>query len=131
MTTSRAHYYGPSTENGTPSYEVENGKLGDYNVTYSPPENPPRSEAIPQGEWGCWLIEANAGGEYGTFRFAVNDKNLFELNNPNQWEIGNVPSNWLLDKMRYLFIGRDADMNSGEVWIDDIVISTKELTCGT
>ena len=90
------------------------------------------ASSIPANEWGCWVIEAD--GKNGVFKFKRNDQVLFEINNSSkyQWQRSSyreVPTNWLLENMGFLFIGLQGDF-AGDMWIDDLVVSTKELPCG-
>ncbi|ARU30063.1 hypothetical protein CBR65_12095 [Cellvibrio sp. PSBB006] len=82
--------------------------------------------------WYCVETAYYADTAYDELRMWVNGSLVHSVTSANDWNNGTLPANWLSDKFNYAMFGfHSFSGNTADVWMDDIVLSTEPIGCGT
>lgn len=82
--------------------------------------------------WYCVEVDYLADQAYDTLKMRVNGTEVHSITSGSDWNNGALGADWMSDKFNYVmfgfhsFSGRNAD-----VWMDDLVVSTQPIGCGT
>jgi polyisoprenoid-binding protein YceI len=82
--------------------------------------------------WYCVETAYLADQAYDTLYMWVNGNLVHTIDSSDDWNNGALGADWMSDKFNYVmfgfhsFSGRDAD-----VWMDELVVSTQPIGCGT
>src|SRR5690606_17569766 len=67
-----------------------------------------------------------------TLRMRVNGNEVHSITSGADWNNGNLAADWMSDKFRYVMFGFHSFSNrNADVWMDDLVVSTQPIGCGT
>ncbi len=82
--------------------------------------------------WYCVETAYYADTAYDELRMWVNGSLVHSVTSANDWNNGALGADWLSDKFNYAMLGfHSFSGNTADVWMDDIVISTQAIGCGT
>jgi len=82
--------------------------------------------------WYCVETAYYADTAYDELRMWVNGTLVHSVTSANDWNNGALGADWLSDKFTYAFVGfHSFSNNTADVWMDDLVLSTQAIGCGT
>ena len=82
--------------------------------------------------WYCVEVDYLADEAYDTLRMRVNGNEVHSITSSADWNNGALAANWMSDKFNYVMFGfHSFSGRSADVWMDDIVVSTQPIGCGT
>ena len=82
--------------------------------------------------WYCVEVDYLADQVYDTLRMRVNGNEVHSITSSNDWNNGALGADWMSDKFNYVMFGfHSFSGRSADVWMDDIVVSTQPIGCGT
>jgi len=82
--------------------------------------------------WHCVEVDYLADQAYDTLRMRVNGTEVHSITSANDWNNGSLPADWMSDRFNYVMFGfHSFSGRSADVWMDDIVVSTQPIGCGT
>lgn len=82
--------------------------------------------------WYCVETAYYADTAYDELRMWVNGSLVHSVTSASDWNNGSLPANWLTDNFNYAMLGfHSFSGNTADVWMDDIVLSTEPIGCGT
>ncbi|MDO8262768.1 MAG: cellulase family glycosylhydrolase, partial [Gallionella sp.] len=82
--------------------------------------------------WYCVEVDYLADQAYDTLRMRVNGNQVHSITSSNDWNNGALAADWMSDKFNYVMFGfHSFSGRSADVWMDDIVVSTQPIGCGT
>ena len=89
-------------------------------------------QQLSANKWYCIETAYYADTSYDELYFWVDGKLVHSVTSGNDWNNGAAPANWLSDKFTYAMFGfHSFSSNTADVWMDDIVLSTQPIGCGT
>jgi polyisoprenoid-binding protein YceI len=89
-------------------------------------------QQLTANKWYCVETAYYADTSYDELYFWVDGKLVHSVTSGNDWNNGAAPANWLSDKFTYAMFGfHSFSSNTADVWMDDIVLSTQPIGCGT
>ena len=82
--------------------------------------------------WYCVEVDYLADQAYDTLRMRVNGNEVHSITSSSDWNNGALAADWMSDKFNYVMFGfHSFSGRSADVWMDDIVVSTQPIGCGT
>jgi polyisoprenoid-binding protein YceI len=82
--------------------------------------------------WHCVETAYLLDQPYDTLHMWVNGTLVHTIDSADDWNNGSEPADWLSDKFNYVMFGfHSFSGRSADVWMDDIVVSTQPIGCGT
>ena len=82
--------------------------------------------------WYCVEVDYLADQAYDTLKMRVNGNEVHSITSSADWNNGALAANWMSDKFNYVMFGfHSFSGRSADVWMDDIVVSTQPIGCGT
>lgn len=82
--------------------------------------------------WHCVETAYLADQAYDTLYMWVNGNLVHTIDSADDWNNGALAADWMSDKFNYVMFGfHSFSGNSADVWMDDIVVSTQPIGCGT
>jgi polyisoprenoid-binding protein YceI len=82
--------------------------------------------------WYCVEVDYLADQAYDTLRMRVNGTEVHSITSSSDWNNGALAADWMSDKFNYVMFGfHSFSGRSADVWMDDIVVSTQPIGCGT
>jgi polyisoprenoid-binding protein YceI len=82
--------------------------------------------------WYCVEVDYLADQAYDTLKMRVNGTEVHSITSANDWNNGALPADWMSDRFNYVMFGfHSFSGRSADVWMDDIVVSTQPIGCGT
>jgi polyisoprenoid-binding protein YceI len=82
--------------------------------------------------WYCVETSYYADTAYDELRMWVNGTLVHSITSANDWNNGALSADWLSDKFNYAMLGfHSFSGHNADVWMDDIVLSTQPIGCGT
>lgn len=83
-------------------------------------------------KWYCVETAMYGDTAYNQLHMWVDGKLVHSITSANDWNNGALPANWLSDKFNYVMFGfHSFSGNTADVWMDDIVVSTQPIGCGS
>ena len=82
--------------------------------------------------WYCVETAYLADQAYDTLNMWVNGNLVHTIDSSDDWNNGALGADWMSDKFKYVMFGfHSFSGNSADVWMDDLVVSTQPIGCGT
>jgi polyisoprenoid-binding protein YceI len=82
--------------------------------------------------WHCVETAYLLDQPYDTLHMWVNGSLVHTIDSADDWNNGAEPADWMSDKFNYVMFGfHSFSGRSADVWMDDIVVSTQPIGCGT
>ena len=82
--------------------------------------------------WYCVETAYYADTSYDQLYMWVNGTLVHSITSASDWNNGALGADWLSDKFNYAMLGfHSFSGNTADVWMDDIVLSTQPIGCGT
>lgn len=82
--------------------------------------------------WYCVEVDYLADQAYDTLRMRVNGTEVHSITSGADWNNGALAADWMSDKFNYVMFGfHSFSSRNADVWMDDIVVSTQPIGCGT
>jgi hypothetical protein len=82
--------------------------------------------------WYCVETALYADTAYDQLYMWVNGTLVHSITSDADWNNGAIGANWMSDKFNYVMFGfHSFDNATSDVWMDDIVVSTQPIGCGT
>jgi polyisoprenoid-binding protein YceI len=82
--------------------------------------------------WHCVETAYLADQAYDSLYMWVNGNLVHSITSAADWNNGALAADWMSDKFTYVMFGfHSFSGNSADVWMDDIVVSTQPIGCGT
>jgi len=82
--------------------------------------------------WYCVEVDYLADQAYDTLKMRVNGTEVHSITSSSDWNNGALAADWMSDKFNYVMFGfHSFSGRSADVWMDDIVVSTQPIGCGT
>ncbi|WP_323814415.1 cellulase family glycosylhydrolase [Cellvibrio sp. NN19] len=82
--------------------------------------------------WYCVEVDYLADQAYDTLKMRVNGTEVHSITSSADWNNGALAADWMSDKFKYVMFGfHSFSGRSADVWMDDIVVSTQPIGCGT
>jgi polyisoprenoid-binding protein YceI len=82
--------------------------------------------------WYCVEVDYLADQAYDTLKMRVNGTEVHSITSGADWNNGAAAADWMSDKFKYVMFGfHSFSGRSADVWMDDIVVSTQPIGCGT
>jgi len=82
--------------------------------------------------WYCVETAYYGDTSYDQLYMWVNGTLVHSVTSANDWNNGALSADWLSDKFNYAMLGfHSFSGNTADVWMDDIVLSTQPIGCGT
>lgn len=82
--------------------------------------------------WYCVEAAYLADQAYDTFHMWVNGNLVHTVDSADDWNNGALAANWMDDRLNFVHFGfHSFSSRTMDVWMDDIVVSTQPIGCGT
>jgi polyisoprenoid-binding protein YceI len=82
--------------------------------------------------WYCVETAYLADEAYDTLHMWVDGALVHSVDSSDDWNNGALAANWMSDKFNFVMFGFHSFSNrNADVWMDDIVVSTQPIGCGT
>lgn len=82
--------------------------------------------------WYCVEAAYLADQAYDTFHMWVNGNLIHTVDSGDDWNNGSLAANWMDDRLNFVHFGfHSFSSRTMDVWMDDIVVSTQPIGCGT
>jgi polyisoprenoid-binding protein YceI len=82
--------------------------------------------------WYCVEVDYLADQAYDTLKMRVNGTEVHSITSANDWNNGALAADWMSDKFNYVMFGfHSFSGRTADVWMDDIVVSTQPIGCGS
>nr|ACR23656.1 cellulase [bacterium enrichment culture clone CelA10] len=82
--------------------------------------------------WYCVEVDYLADQAYDTLKMRVNGTEVHSITSGADWNNGAAAADWMSDKFKYVMFGfHSFSSRTADVWMDDIVVSTQPIGCGT
>lgn len=82
--------------------------------------------------WYCVEAAYLADQAYDTFHMWVNGSLVHTVDSADDWNNGALAANWMDDRLNFVHFGfHSFSSRTMDVWMDDIVVSTQPIGCGT
>jgi polyisoprenoid-binding protein YceI len=82
--------------------------------------------------WYCVEAAYLADQAYDTFHMWVNGNLVHTVDSADDWNNGSLPANWMDDRLNFVHFGfHSFSSRTMDVWMDDLVVSTQPIGCGT
>ncbi len=82
--------------------------------------------------WYCVEVDYLADQAYDTLKMRVNGTEVHSITSASDWNNGALAADWMSDKFNYVMFGfHSFSSRTADVWMDDIVVSTQPIGCGT
>ncbi len=82
--------------------------------------------------WYCVETAYLADAAYDTLHMWVDGALVHSIDSSDDWNNGALGANWMSDKFNFVMFGFHSFSNrNADVWMDDIVVSTQPIGCGT
>ena len=82
--------------------------------------------------WYCVEVDYLADQAYDTLKMRVNGTEVHSITSSADWNNGALAADWMSDKFNYVMFGFHSFSNrNADVWMDDIVVSTQPIGCGS
>lgn len=82
--------------------------------------------------WYCVEAAYLADQTYDTFHMWVNGNLVHTVDSADDWNNGALAANWMEDRLNFVHFGfHSFSSRTMDVWMDDIVVSTQPIGCGT
>ncbi|MEN0036821.1 MAG: cellulase family glycosylhydrolase [Cellvibrio sp.] len=82
--------------------------------------------------WYCVEAAYLLDQPYDTLHMWVNGNLVHTIDSEDDWGNGSEPADWMADKFKYVMFGfHSFSQRNADVWMDDIVVSTQPIGCGT
>lgn len=83
-------------------------------------------------KWYCVETAYLADQAYDTLYMWVDGALVHTIDSSDDWNNGALAADWMSDKFNYVMFGFHSFSNrTADVWMDDIVVSTQPIGCGT
>ncbi len=90
------------------------------------------SKALEPDTWYCVETGLYGDTDYNELHLWVDGELVHSITAPEDWANGPLPANWLSDKFNYVMFGyQNLSASASDVWMDDIVVATAPIGCGT
>lgn len=88
---------------------------------------------ISANTWACVEVAMYADTAYDELYFWVDGTLVHSITSSADWQNNPQPKDWLSDKFNYVEFGFQSytGTQTADVWMDDIVVSTQPIGCGT
>lgn len=82
--------------------------------------------------WYCVEVDYLADQAYDTLKMRVNGTEVHSITSAADWNNGALAADWMSDKFKYVMFGfHSFSSRTADVWMDDLVVSTQPIGCGT
>lgn len=82
--------------------------------------------------WYCVEVDYLADQAYDTLKMRVNGTEVHSITSAADWNNGALAADWMSDKFNYVMFGfHSFSGRTADVWMDDLVVSTQPIGCGT
>ena len=82
--------------------------------------------------WYCVEVDYLADQAYDTLKMRVNGTEVHSITSGADWNNGSLAADWMSDKFKYVMFGfHSFSGRTADVWMDDLVVSTQPIGCGT
>ena len=87
---------------------------------------------IAANTWHCVEVAYLPDQAYDALHMWVNGNLVHSITSGADWNNGAAPADWMSDKFKYVMFGfHSFSQRNADVWMDDIVVSTQPIGCGT